>query len=130
MTDNGDGTYTADYTVSQSGTVTVSAELLKAGGAHEYYFDNQNWSGNPSYSTVSEIYYDWGGSRPDDFSYIWIARIIAPQTGTYTFWCVYDDTCLVYIGGQYLMSSSGWGTISGTKQLTAGTSYDLKVYFS
>ena len=62
MTDKGDGTYTADYTVSSSGTVTVSAELLKAGGAHEYYFGNQNWAGTPSYSTVSEINYDWGGS--------------------------------------------------------------------
>jgi hypothetical protein len=47
MNDNGDGTYTADYTVSSSGLVTVSVELLTQGGLYTEYFNNMDLSGVP-----------------------------------------------------------------------------------
>ena len=47
MTDNGDGTYTADYSVSQAGTVTVSSELLTGNGVQGWYYNNQFFSGPP-----------------------------------------------------------------------------------
>ena len=40
MIDNFDGTYTAEYTVSNTGAVTVSVELLTQGGLYAEYFNN------------------------------------------------------------------------------------------
>lgn len=38
MTDNGDGTYQADYTMTGAGTITVSVELMSGNGDWlEYY---------------------------------------------------------------------------------------------
>ena len=50
MTDNGDGTYSADFLLSQTGSVTVSVELMSesvSGGAYVEYFNNINLYGAP-----------------------------------------------------------------------------------
>jgi len=61
MTDNGDGTFFSDYIVSGPGTVTVSVELLNAGGVYAEYFNNVDWSGAPAATQIeSEINHNWG----------------------------------------------------------------------
>ena len=63
MIDNGDGTYTLDYTLSQPGTVNVSFEHY---GLFAKYFDNDstnpsNLNGVPNYTAIeSEINHYWG----------------------------------------------------------------------
>ena len=50
MSDNGDGTYSANYLLTQTGSVTVSVELMSkssSGGAYVEYFDNINVLGAP-----------------------------------------------------------------------------------
>ena len=64
MADNGDGTYTMDYTVPSDGTFTVSVEVLEPGLKAEY-FSNNAWIGTPEITQIdSTIYFDWGGSFP------------------------------------------------------------------
>ena len=48
MIDNGDGTYNADFSVSSTGSVTVSVELLRVGGLLEYDYNGQAFPGSTS----------------------------------------------------------------------------------
>ncbi len=99
MTDNGDGTFSSDYTVSVAGAVTVSVELLKAGGIYAEYFNNQFLSGAPVASQIeSEINHNWyeGQVTPltnnDYVSAHWYGKIYIPATDSYTFYISADDS--------------------------------------
>jgi hypothetical protein len=58
MTDNGDGTYTADYIVSADGSVTVSVELVETGILVEY-FTNRSISGIPEITRIENVSLDY-----------------------------------------------------------------------
>lgn len=47
MSSNGDGTYSAFYTVPLNGQITVSVFLMQIGGAYGEYFDNVFMDGTP-----------------------------------------------------------------------------------
>ena len=91
MTDNGDGTYTADYTVSSAGSVSVSVELLKTGIKY-WSFGNSNWEGKPTFKVDDDMYsiidftesfvYSSGYYHGSIIAY---GRVFAPITGMYTF---------------------------------------------
>ena len=93
MKDNRDGTYTADYTVSSSGSVSVSVELLKT-GIRYWSFGNSNWEGKPTFkvndyafssiiSYIESFVYSSGYYHASIIAY---GRVLAPITGTYTFY--------------------------------------------
>jgi hypothetical protein len=96
-----------------------------------------HFSTTPASSTVvPQINFDWGNSglvtptSNDDVSAIWEGKVLAPVTGTYTFYCLLDDQCFVYVGGQLVTYGSCCGWVSGTIALTAGNYYDLFVVFA
>jgi hypothetical protein len=66
MTDNSNGSYKADYTVSEAGSVSVSVELLKPGGVQAWYYNNHKFSGPPArFAIEPQISNDWGNSWND-----------------------------------------------------------------
>mmetsp|Transcript_39217 Transcript_39217/g.44954 ORF Transcript_39217/g.44954 Transcript_39217/m.44954 type:complete len:116 (-) Transcript_39217:14735-15082(-) len=106
MTDNGDGTYSASYSVPLDGAVTVSVFLLQAGGAYVEYFDNVFMDGTPAASGIDPtIDHDWktGLITPaasDFVSARWSARVKAPITEDFFFTLVADDGVRLYFGGE------------------------------
>ena len=100
MTDNGDGTYQADYSFTGGvGTsLTVSAELVAPdNGMWIEYYNNQSFSGVPDIARyeVSDINYDWGeglvtSSSASYVSVRWWTKLIVPYTETYT-WVIDHD---------------------------------------
>ena len=60
MTDNGDGTYSADYTSLVEATIDVSVFLNQGCGLIAEYFTNKVWSGTPAITQVDEnINFNW-----------------------------------------------------------------------
>ena len=109
MTDNGDGTYSADYMLSQTGSVTVSVELLSEGGGGAYveYFDNNAVSGAPVFAKkeMKSLNFQWGfglvtPSQSDNVSARWYFKLIAPYSETFTFFFDHDAAFKFYLDGQ------------------------------
>ena len=47
MTDNGDGTYSYNYSVNNNGAITVIVNLANTQGVDWEWYSNYNWSGTP-----------------------------------------------------------------------------------
>ena len=63
MTDKGDGTYTASYTISRQGIVTTSVVLARKGGLYAEYFNNAFLSGVPTLTKVDNVMnFNWSTS--------------------------------------------------------------------
>jgi len=63
MTDHGDGTYSAKYTISRQGKVTTSVVLARKGGLYAEYFNNAFLSGVPTLTKVDNIMnFNWSNS--------------------------------------------------------------------
>ena len=76
------------------------------------------WSGTPAgHAIYPNVDFDWGGgglvtpTQHNDVSGTWSGKLLATVSGTYTFWCQYDDTCTVVVGGQTVTSGTCCGTI-------------------
>ena len=67
MTDNGDGTYTFNYSVPLDGAVTVVIQLLTAGAVYGEWFANTNWSGSPGLANYTS-----------DVNFIWMFQHVPP----------------------------------------------------
>ena len=85
MTDNGDGTYTVDYTVPSEGTFSVSVILVELqSGLQAEYFITPEWTGAPEITRIDpNIYFNWGHSWPasgavDYVSARWSGKLIPP----------------------------------------------------
>ena len=92
MTDNHDGTYTYNYTVSRPGQITVSVLHYTHGGVYAEYFPNQSESGNNAYNLTypQQINYpsstnDAYPARATNVSANFYFRFQAPITGAITF---------------------------------------------
>ena len=70
MTDNGDGTYDADYSVTAtSGTVTVSVDLVNSEGIVAFYWTNTALTGDPAITRVEpNIDFTWSDGNPTDLN--------------------------------------------------------------
>ena len=73
MTDNGDGTYTFNYSVPLDGAVTVVVQLLTAGAVYGEWFANTNWSGSPGLTNyTSDVNFIWSpGTNIKSFQSNW-----------------------------------------------------------
>ena len=97
MTDEGNGQYTAKYTIptgTTSQSITVYAELYNYGILYAEYWWNgyYNWSGSPAVTgTITQTEFEWGYGGPisgyggDWFSTRFTGYIVPPFTDTYTF---------------------------------------------
>ena len=52
MSDNGDGTYFAEYVINRDGAVTVSIVLARRGGLYAEYFNNAFLEGAPAMTRI------------------------------------------------------------------------------
>ena len=84
------------------------------------------------------IAFQWNGDSPDpsipndNFAARWTGTLIAPATGTYTFWTTTDDGVRLAIGGATLINK--WQpqsptTWSGTVNLVAGQRYIFRMEY-
>ena len=95
MTDeNGDGTYTADLTVSDVGTITVYAKVYHEGLIGTY---TDSSTGNVVTVDGEDLNHDWGGGAIDNINVTdnaiveWTGFILPPQEDDYTIWLRNDD---------------------------------------
>lgn len=107
MTDNGDGTYAASYTISaSSGTISVGVILMSGPGIQADYYNNYYWTSPvyaTQYETQMEIYWYSGYVGPlpstDWMTASFSGTIQAPETGLYSFYFEPDDYGVFTING-------------------------------
>jgi hypothetical protein len=82
------------------------------------------------------IAFQWGSGSPDsllpndNFAVIWTGALVAPSTGTYTFWTTTDDGVRLWIGGALLINkwqAQSPTTWSASVNLVAGQRYILRM---
>ena len=135
MTDNGDGTYSYSYTLTNDGAITVIVKLSTGNGLFTEWFPNTSWT----YPTIktnisSNVYYDMDGglnwvSLPsvgnNYFSAYLYGTIIPPTTQTYTFnWWVDDGPAYILLNSETSYYIDYWTQFS--LSLTAGKPYDMR----
>ena len=97
MTDNLDGTYTYNYSVSRPGQITVSVLQYTQGGVYQEFFPNSGRTGdNQLNGTTSQINFNYGQGdiypgHPDGVSIGFYFIFKAPITGSVTFELFVDD---------------------------------------
>ena len=52
MTDNGDGTYSYNYSVSFDGAITILVKLVTGNGINAVWYSGTTWSGSPIFTTT------------------------------------------------------------------------------
>jgi chitodextrinase len=140
-----DTTATAKALLQWSGPgiakAVLPASVMSSGsaGLSAAYFSNNNLSGAPTILRLdNNVAFDWGTGSPDsrmttdNFSVRWTGKIIAPVSGTYTFYTDSDDGIRLWVNGQQLVNN--WAghsltTNSGKIALVAGQAYDIKVEY-
>ena len=115
MNDNGDGTYSFDYSVSFDGAVTVIVELLIQGGLKVQWFPNLTYTPPAIKSNLtSNINFRWDIGNPDFlpglnfyFTAKFFAKLKPPTTETYSFYFIQDDGSNLLIDDTAIISRSG-----------------------
>jgi PA14 domain/K319L-like, PKD domain len=145
-----DGIYVLRLTVSD-GAVTVSDDVTitvlppnvigtGTGLLGSYFNDPNNGShfvtpkGNRLDANVN---FAWAGTAPftgvtaDNFSVRWAGKVLAPQTGNYTFTTIADDGIRLWVGGVLVIDNfvdqSATQKNSPPVALVAGNYYDIRV---
>ena len=133
MTDNGDGTYTADYTVPSGGTFFVSVELFQAGGLNAEYFNNLSWTGSPAVNKVDPTidfgYSNFFKTQPTNISVRWSGILVPPYTESYTFYMFGDDFMEVYINDVLFANPTCCSWVTQIIALSANTKNKILVKF-
>ncbi|MBK7864054.1 MAG: hypothetical protein IPJ65_36705 [Archangiaceae bacterium] len=108
-------------------------------GLRGEYFSSREPMSAPAVERVDpNINFDWAAGVPisgipsDGFSVRWTGRLVAPVTGTYTFYVKGDDGYRLWVHGNVIVDNwggSGLTELSGTMDLTAGSNYDFRVEY-
>jgi chitodextrinase len=130
-----------DSQASAPATVaTGSVAAYSVPGLTATYFNNTTLTYN--LNTITEVdptlNYNWGSTAPasnmpaTDWSARWTGRVIAPTTGTYTFYTNTDDGVYLWLNGKLVISD--WHDHSATENsatvtLTAGQAYPIKMEY-
>lgn len=137
MTDNGDGTYFANYTIARESQVTVGIIIARQGGLYAEYFNNAFLSGVPTVTQVDNFFdFQWGENlvtpEAGDFVSIhWFGKLLAPHSEDFTFKLSGDDGFRMYLEGVLVIDR--WDTccddMTLTIALTKDKFYDLEIHF-
>jgi hypothetical protein len=123
MTDNSDGTYSADFTIFRDGDVTTSVVLARQGGLHAEYFNNAFLSDSPTLTKVDhKLDFNWsdGMLTPEAGDFVsvhWYGKLLAPKSEPYTFVLKGDEGFRLYLDGQLLIDR--WDSCCDEMQATA-----------
>jgi hypothetical protein len=103
------------------------------------YFDNINFTGTRVTSIEANVNFNWLtaapaaiGFGPDTFSVRFTGEILAPSTGTYTFYATADDGVRLTVGTKLVVndfSDHAARTNSGTLNLIAGQRLPIKLEY-
>ncbi len=107
-------------------------------GVYYDYYDGTNFGNHVITRMDPRISFNWSGGRPhpdiqEDYFYVqWFAKMVPPETATYTFYSYADDGNRLFINEQLVFSDwpphyARWA--SGQIYLEAGKSYDLMFEF-
>jgi hypothetical protein len=139
MTDLGNGTYTGDFTVEQSGEISILIVLLNENGVHADFFNNNRWENPIAYHEISpNVNYDWGTGKitPERIDYVtayFYTYIKAPTTETYTFDLLFDDGSDFYFDTNLVFQRIGTYAFNivgeFSKNLVAGEFYDYNIVY-
>ena len=140
-----DGPHTAKMvvydTAGQTGFMQVNVTVNNGGtppstGAQRRVFDNVNFTGTKITRYDPTVNFAWGTGAPiagiaaDTFSVRWTGSVLAPATGSFTFYTTTDDGARLWVNGQLLInrwvdqSATEW---SGSIALEGGKSYNLQL---
>ena len=126
-------------------TVVPSSSLFhydengnKVDGLKAEYYNNNNWSGSPSKTTVNKnIDFNWGNNGPmgvgvgsDNFSAKWTGNItIGDKPASLSFFA--DDSVIVYIDGKLVVDGSGvYDTYLSTDTYAANSTHTIEVRYA
>ena len=112
MADNGDGTYSFNYSVVLDGEVTVVVKLDYKGVVKWKWYSNYSLTEPPTLtSTLSQVYFFNDGTSPtiipgqiDYFTAKIYGKIKPPSTGSYTFYAYQDDAAQMSINGNFYIN--------------------------
>jgi uncharacterized delta-60 repeat protein len=120
-------------------SMTINSGASPIGnGLRGEYFNNQDFTALGIIRNDPKIDFNWGNGSPDPaigadtFSVRWTGQLRAPTTGTYTFYTTTDDGGRLTVNGKTIIDhlspqpSTEW---SGSIDLVAGTSYDIKMEY-
>jgi hypothetical protein len=122
-------TYTASYQ-SSGGSGGGSNGLAVT------YYNNADFTGTTVKRVDPVVDFDWAAGAPasaigvEAFSARWTGQVLAPSTGTYTFYTQSDDGIRLWVNGQAIVDNWTAHSLtenSGTIALTAGQRYDIKI---
>jgi hypothetical protein len=143
---SGSGTYVLrltanDGALSSSDDITIVVNGTGGGtanGLSATYYDNINFTGTSVSRVDPTVNFTWGTGSPapgigaDTFSVRWTGQVLAPNTGTYTFYTRSDDGVRLWVNGQQLVNN--WTDHaatenSGTIALTGGQRYAITMEY-
>jgi cysteine-rich repeat protein len=96
MTDHGNGTYTYDFSLEQSGEISILIMSMNSNGVNGDYYTNSNLaSGYVKTNISSNINFIWGNDglpgRPDNWAARFKTYVKPLYSGTYTITVNHDD---------------------------------------
>jgi hypothetical protein len=116
----------------------IELPMWQEGEFKGYYFKRMNFTGKTFSRKEKILDFDWGMSSPNKkmlpnfFSVIWVGRILAPQSGDFTFYLTGNDGVRMWFNGKLIIN--GWLEQQATEytckvNLKAGQFYDFKVAY-
>jgi parallel beta-helix repeat protein len=129
---------TTDANGFSNPTGTLQAEALSGNGLNVEYLDTIDFTGAGLKRLEPTVNFNWGNGSPassigpDTFSARYSGDLIAPSTGTYTFYATSDDGERLFIDGQAVLSDfeNHWArTTSGTINLLAGKRVPIRLEY-
>lgn len=129
---------TINTVVDGSALYHIDANGNQKAGLKAEYFNNNNWSGSPSKTTVDKnIDFNWGNNGPmgvgvgtDNFSARWTGYItLGDKPAQLSFFA--DDTVIVYIDGKLAIDGSGvYDTYLTTDTYAANSTHTIEVRYA
>lgn len=106
----------------------------------DYFADRNAISGTPTLSrTDASVGFDWGAGSPDpaipadNFFARWTGQVLAPVSGTYTFYTSSDEGVRLWVNGNLVINNwtSHTASIDASAGITlaAGQKYDIKMEY-
>jgi cysteine-rich repeat protein len=135
MTDNGDGTYTFNYMVNQSGEITVFIVLQTSGAYGEFRPTFEITGSVVSSNMSSRLYFEAYelsiNGQTEYISSVFTTSLLAPATGNYYFQFDHDDGLKIQFEGDIKYDTLGVIAAASTNfvaSMVAGQYYYLKIW--